>query len=93
MATITLESLVRRNDDVFVGVVDNDMVAMNVQSGKYYHLNETGSRIFALLEELRSVSALCEEMDKQFRGENAVLRQDVLYFVGEMAALGLVSIE
>ncbi len=93
MATITMESLVRRNDDVFVGVVDNDTVAMNVQSGKYYHLNETGSRIFALLEEPQSVKALCEELDKQFRAEDAVLRQDVLDFVGEMAGLGLVSID
>ena len=93
MATITPESLVRRNEDVFVGVVDNDTVAMNVQSGKYFHLNETGSRIFALLEEPRSVKALCEELDKQFRAEDAVLKQDVLDFVGEMAALGLVSIE
>lgn len=93
MSTITMETKVRRSGDVFAGVVDNETVAMNVQSGKYYQLNETGSRIFALLDEPRSVKALCEELKKQFRADDGALRQDVLDFVKKMAGMGLVEIE
>lgn len=93
MTKITLETVVSRNGDVFAGVVDNETVAMNVQSGKYYHLNETGSRIFALLEEPRSVQLLCEELQTQFRADEEVLRQDILDFIGEMAGMGLIQVE
>lgn len=93
MTTITLETVVRRNGDVYAGVVDNETVDMNVQNGKYYHLNETGSRIFALLEEPRSVQALCEELKTQFRADEGVLRQDLIDFIGEMAGMGLILVE
>jgi hypothetical protein len=93
MPTITLDTLVRRNDDVFSGVVDNETVAMNVQNGKYYHLNETGSRIFALLEEPRSVQALCVELRSQFQADEEILHRDVITFLGEMADMGLIEIE
>lgn len=93
MATITLETVVRKKDDVFAGVVDRETVAMNIQNGKYYHLNETGSRILDLLEEARSVKALCEELNTLFRAEGGVPEQEVVDFVGEMADLGLLAIE
>ncbi len=93
MATITLETRVRKNDDVFAGVVDRETVAMNIQNGKYYHMNETGAGILALLEEPRSVAALCEELNKRFRADGGVPQQEVIDFVGEMAGLGLVILE
>ena len=51
MKPITLDTIVRKNDDIFTGTIDNEMVAMSIQSGKYYQLNKTGSRILALLDQ------------------------------------------
>jgi len=93
MTTITLETVVRRNGDVYAGVVDNETVAMNVQNGKYYHLNETGSRIFDLLAGPRSVQSLCEELKNQFRADESALCQDILGFLGEMAGMGLILVD
>lgn len=93
MPTLTVETIVRRSNDVFSGVVDNETVAMNVQNGKYYHLNETGSRILSLLEEPLSVAALCEELKGQYRADEEKLRQDVLAFIGEMVGMGLVEVK
>ncbi len=93
MPTITLETKVRRNNDVFSGIIDGEMVAMNVQNGKYYQLNKTGSRIFSLLEEPRSVKALCRELKSQFKADEDMLQQDVLDFLGEMVGKGLIEAE
>lgn len=93
MSMINLDTVVRRNDDVFSGVVDNETVAMNVQNGKYFHLNETGSRIFSLLEEPRSVQAICVELKNQFRADEETLRRDVIGFLMEMSAKGLIVIQ
>lgn len=91
MTTITPATVLRKNDGVFSGDVDGEIVAMNVQNGKYYHLNGTGSRIFALLEDPLSVQALCEKLQPRYRAGGEVLGRDVLEFVREMVDFGLID--
>ncbi len=91
MPTITPETLLKKNDGVFSGVVDDETVAMSVQNGKYYRLNATGSRILALLEEPRSFQDLCETLHQRYGGDGTVLGQDVVEFVNEMVKLGLIE--
>ena len=47
MASLSPDSIVRKNEDIFTGMIDNELVAMNIQNGKYYHLNETGAAKFS----------------------------------------------
>jgi hypothetical protein len=93
MASIAPDSIIRKNDDIFTGMIDNELVAMNIQNGKYYHLNETGARIFALLEEPRSVSDICRELEGSYNVAGNECRQDVLAFLQEMAGYSLIVAE
>lgn len=93
MTTITLETTVRKNEEIFTGTIDNEIVAMSIQNGKYYHLNETGSRILALLDHPHSVRELCEAMEGHYRVDGTVCRQDVLEFMQEMAKYNLIVAE
>lgn len=93
MPEISLETIVRKNDDIFSGMVDDEMVAMSIQNGKYYQMNGTGSRLFALLDEPRSVGELCRELEGRYRVEAAELRRDVFEFVREMSGYGLIVVE
>ena len=93
MKEMTLDTVVRKNDDIFTGSIDNEMVAMSIQNGKYYQMNETGSRILALLEHPRSIRELCEAMEGFYRVDGPVCRQDVLEFIREMAGYNLISPE
>ena len=85
MKEITLDTIVRKRRDIFTGAIDNEMVAMSIQNGKYYQLNETGSRILALLDHPRSIRELCEAMARFYRVDGDVCRQDILEFMQEMA--------
>jgi len=90
MKEMTLDTVVRKNDDIFTGNIDNEMVAMSIQNGKYYQMNETGSRILAMLDHERSIRELCEAMEGVYRVDGPLCRQDILEFMREMAEYNLI---
>lgn len=89
MKPITLDTIVKKNDDIFTGAIDNEMVAMSIQNGKYYQLNKTGSRILELLDTPRSIKELCETMQGNYTG---VCQEDILEFINEMTKLNLIIV-
>lgn len=92
MNDITLQSLVRRNDDIVVGVIDGDVMMMSIESGSYYQLNIPASRIWALLEEPRTVAGLCESLLQQFKVDADTCERDVFRFVEDLAARNIVQV-
>lgn len=90
MKPITLDTIVRKNDDIFTGTIDNEMVAISIQSGKYYQLNKTGSRILTLLDHPHSVRELCEAMQGKYKIESDVCQDDILEFMKDMANKNLI---
>jgi hypothetical protein len=92
MKPITLDTIVKRNDDIFTGIIDDEMVAMSIENGKYYQLNKTGSRILELLDTSRSISELCEAMQGNYTVDGSVCREDILEFMQEMAKLKLIIV-
>lgn len=89
MKPITPDTIVKKNEDIFTGTIDDEMVAMSIQSGKYYQLNKTGSRILDLLDTPRSIRELYETMQGQYTG---VCREDILEFINEMTKLNLIIV-
>jgi hypothetical protein len=90
MKPITLDSIVKKNDNIFTGTIDNEMVAISIQSGKYYQLNKTGSRILALLDHPHSVRELCEAIQTKYKIESDVCQDDILEFMKDMANKNLI---
>lgn len=91
MKEMTLDTVVKKNDHIFTGSIDNEMVAMSTENGKYYQMNETGSRILALLDHPHSIRELCEAMQSSYPVDGDVCSQDVLAFMREMAEYNLIS--
>ncbi len=92
MAIIALNSIVGRNEDIVVGVVDADVIMMSIESGKYYHLNISGGRIWDMLEQPRTVSEICEMLGKGFKVTPETCQKDVLRFLDELASRKIVTI-
>jgi hypothetical protein len=92
MKPITHDTIVKKNDDIFTGSIDNEMVAMSIQNGKYYQLNKTGSRILELLDKPRSIRELCETMQGNYSVDGGVCREDIFEFINEMTKLNLIIV-
>jgi hypothetical protein len=86
------DMLVRDADELLTTVVDGELVALSVEKGACYGLNGIGTRIWALIAEPRSVESLCEQLEREFEVEEAVCRREVLEFLEQLHAEGIVSV-
>ena len=79
------------SDSVATADLGGESVLLDPTSGRYFGLNEVGSRIFELLGEPRSVSELVEILVQEYEVGESRLRADVEAFVSEMMSRGLVG--
>lgn len=87
---ITLESRFARNDDLLATEVDGDLVMMDVATGKYFHMDPVGAKIWAMIDGAAALSDLCERLAAVYAGEPGRIQADVLAYVARMEAAGLV---
>ena len=90
--TIRLNSTVKWADDLVSCDLDGETALMSVENGKYYGLDPIGSRIWALLEQARPVSAICSLLLEEFEVEPSQCEHDVLAFLNELAQDNLIKV-
>ena len=57
---ISLDSIVSQKEDVDVTELNGEKIMMDLDKGKYFMLNETGSAIWDAINEPKSVSKIIE---------------------------------
>lgn len=90
--TMTLDSLVARNEDMVAGVVDADVMVMSIETGKYFQLNAMGGEIFDILREPLRASALCDVLESRFSVARDTLEKEIVQYLGELAARNIITI-
>ena len=78
------------------GVVQAEMAPgeialLNLATGQYHVLNETGSSIWAMLERPCSVDALCEALCAQYDIDAPTCLHEVLSYLATLRALQLIE--
>jgi len=71
--------------------LDGEAVLLATESGKYFGLNEVGTRLWSLLHLHGDVEAVCLALLAEYDVPEARLREDVAQFVGALADRGLVE--
>ncbi len=82
-----------RNDEPVAVEVERTVVMMSLDLGKYFGLNEVGSRIWELLEQPRSMADLCAQLQHEFDVDAAACHEEVSQFLAALAKEGLIRIE
>ncbi|MBW8873572.1 MAG: PqqD family protein [Acidobacteria bacterium] len=72
--------------------LDGEAVLLATDSGRYFGLNEVGTRMWSLLRLHGDVEAVCRALLAEYEVPEARLREDLAQFVGTLAARGLVKI-
>lgn len=72
--------------------IDGEGVVLSIDAGRYYDLNRVGTRIWTLVEQPISVAALIDVLFREFEVERTICEQEVLVFVRQLHAEGLVQI-
>jgi hypothetical protein len=89
---ITLSSVVVRTAGLMSTVLDRDVIILNPARDNYVGLDEIGRRVWDLLAVPRDVKELCRQVTMEFEGDSRQIAADVLAFLNDLAADGLVNV-
>jgi hypothetical protein len=90
--TVTLDSVVSKDDQYIHQKVDDEIVLMNPHTGAYFGLSPIGARILELMLEPVSVRSVCDQLLKDYKVEREVLENDVLELVQSMLENSVVKL-
>ena len=85
------EQRIQASNDVVSRVVDGEAVLLDLASGKYFGLNEVGSRVWEHVNEAITVGALVERLLAEFDVDATTLRRDVDELLADLTAKGLIQ--
>ena len=87
----TLDSVIRRNDDIAWRVIEGEALVVDSRNSLIYPLNAAGTRIWELLDGQRNCRDVLAIIDEEFEGESETHCQDMLEFLEEIISKGLAS--
>ena len=91
--TGTLDRSVRIPEDVVFRELQGEAVILSLESSTYFGLDPIGTRIWQLFEAHGSLHAVWEAMQEEFDASGDTLRVDLLAFVDELSANGLLKVQ
>ena len=91
--SIELSARVTRNQAIVFTELDDTIVMMDVEEGRYYELDAVGARVWALLENGPLVDEVCEAMAGEYEVAPETCRKDVLGFLEELHGLQVVRVQ
>ncbi len=89
-----LSDVVSACDDVVAREVAGEAVLLNLASGTYFGLNDTGSMIWQMIEEnSASIAEICDAVEEEYDVEREDAERDVLALVEQLVEHGLLMVE
>ena len=70
----------------------NDTVILGADAGQYFGLNEVGARVWELVQQPVSVSAICDVLCAEYEVDKEVCERDVLELLNELSTNGLLDV-
>ena len=90
--TFSFNDRIKLPDDVLVSGLQAESVLLNLDSERYYGLNDVGTRMLTLLTSSDSIEAAYNTLLDEYEVEAEVLRGDLISTIEELAKNGLVEI-
>lgn len=90
--TLSTSTIVSQGDEQVSTIVDGETVLMNVTNGKYFQLDDIGSRIWSLIETPTAISAICDRLVQEFEVDRATCEGDVVKLLGALAKHNLAKV-
>lgn len=92
-APIQLQSTVKRSPEPVSSEIDDELVILSIERGRYYGTELVGQRIWQLLAAPIRVDSLCDTLMAEFEVERDICEQEVLAFLDQLRREGLIEVE
>ena len=90
--SIPLSSRVVRSETIDFAEVDDTVVMMDVDEGRYYELDPVAARVWALIEPAPRVAEMCEALAAEYAVAPATCREEVREFLQKLSKLAVVRV-
>ncbi len=81
---IKLDSVVEKNQEILASDIDGETVMMSMQNGKYYGMDEIGSRIWSLISGENTPADIIDKLLTEFDVSREECTKDVMFFLEEL---------
>ena len=88
----TLDSTIQIPQDVLFHELAGEAVLLNLETGKYFGLDEIGTRMWMLLSEHGRVEPVLRALLEEYDVEEAQLSHDLFELIDRLATNGLVQV-
>lgn len=86
------ESIVRKNIEIDDADLDGEKVMMNLDKGKYFSLNEVGSRIWTIISSSISIKGITDILIKEYDVDYETCKVEVIKFIKKLYEDDLIEI-
>ena len=84
-------TLYRQSGQTLHSEVGNDIVALNIERGHCYGMENVTAEVWKLLETPQTIDQLCEHLSAAYEVDPAICAADVAALIDTMTAEGLVD--
>ena len=88
---LSLATTVVRSDGFIDAEIDNEVVALNIETGTCYGLNRVGSRIWGFLAAPTQINEICARLVAEYNVESSECATQVLDLLEQLRAEGLIT--
>lgn len=93
MQAINDKTMLQRSFDIINANIDDEMVLMSIDEGKYYGANKVARKLWELLENPLSFAELCQKVENAFDiSEVPNYRDEIIEFLNSMLDQKLITI-
>jgi hypothetical protein len=89
---ISFTDRVKVPEDILMSGLQGESVILNLDSERYFGLDEVGTRMMTVLTSAESIQAAYETLLEEYDVEGEVLRQDLTAIIEQLVEQGLVEI-
>lgn len=89
---ISFSDRVRIPDDVLISRLEEESVILDLDSERYFGLDDVGTRILSVLTTSDSIAAAYELLRAEYDVDDQILRQDLLALVESLIKQGIIEV-
>lgn len=86
------ELTIKRADEIVTSSLDDNVVMMSVEKGKYYSLSPVSSHIWSLLEEEKSIDSIFANLLEVYDIDADTCMKETSKFIGDMIEENLIQV-
>ncbi len=89
----TLQSTIVVPEDVLFHELSGEAVLLNLTTGKYYGLDEVGTRMWQLILDQAKLESAYKILLDEYEVDEEQLASDLIHLIDSLAEQGLISVE